>query len=74
MTDLMDISRRRHTVRSYADRPVEPEKLAAVLEAGRWAPTAVNAQPQRIVVLDTPENLAKPPSFSAMGVYYALEL
>lgn len=67
MTDLMDISRRRHTVRSYADRPVEPEKLAAVLEAGRWAPTAVNAQPQRIVVLDTPENLAKVREFCIFG-------
>ena len=67
MTDLMDISRRRHTVRSYADRPVEPEKLAAVLEAGRWAPTAVNAQPQRIVVLDTPENLAKVREFCTFG-------
>ena len=67
MTDLMDISHRRHTVRSYADRPVEPEKLAAVLEAGRWAPTAVNAQPQRIVVLDTPENLAKVREFCTFG-------
>lgn len=67
MTDLMDISHRRHTVRSYADRPVEPEKLAAVLEAGRWAPTAVNAQPQRIVVLDTPKNLAKVREFCTFG-------
>lgn len=67
MSDLMDISHRRHSVRSYADRPVEPEKLAAVLEAGRWAPTAVNAQPQRIVVLDTPENLAKVREFCTFG-------
>lgn len=67
MSDLMDISHRRHTVRSYADRPVEPEKLTAVLEAGRWAPTAVNAQPQRIVVLDTPENLAKVREFCTFG-------
>ena len=65
--DLMDISRKRHTVRSYANRPVEPEKLAAVLEAGRWAPTAVNAQPQRILVLDTPENLAKVREFCTFG-------
>lgn len=67
MSELMDISRKRHTVRSYADRPVEPEKLTAVLEAGRWAPTAVNAQPQRIVVLDTPKNLAKVREFCTFG-------
>lgn len=67
MADLTDISRMRHTVRSYADRPVEPEKLTAVLEAGRWAPTAVNAQPQRILVLDTPQNLAKVREFCTFG-------
>ena len=57
--DFMDISRLRHTVRSYAKTPVEPEKLEKILDAGRWAPTAVNAQPQRILVLDTRENLEK---------------
>lgn len=67
MSDLIDIMHKRHTVRSYADRPVEAEKLSAVLEAGRWAPTAVNAQPQRIVVLDTPENLAKVREFCTFG-------
>ena len=67
MPDFMDISRRRHTVRIYAQRPVEPEKLAAVLEAGRWAPTAVNAQPQRILVLDTPKNLEKVREFCTFG-------
>ena len=59
MTDFMEISRLRHTVRKYARVPVEREKLEKILEAGRWAPTAVNAQPQRILVLDTEENLQK---------------
>jgi nitroreductase len=38
---------------------VEQEKLDKILEAGRWAPTAVNAQPQRILVLNTKESLEK---------------
>ena len=67
LTDLIDISRMRHTVRSYAERPVEHDKLMRVLEAGRWAPTAVNAQPQRILVLDTPENLSKVREFCTFG-------
>lgn len=67
MSDFADIMRHRHTVRAYAQVPVEPEKLEAVLEAGRWAPTAVNAQPQRIVVLDTPESLAKVREFCTFG-------
>lgn len=57
----------RHTVRNYAQTPVESEKLSAVLEAGRWAPTAVNAQPQRIVVLDAPETLEKVRQFCTFG-------
>lgn len=67
MSDLIDIMHKRHTVRSYADRLVEPEKLSAILEAGRWAPTAVNGQPQRITVLDTSENLAKVREFCTFG-------
>lgn len=58
---------RRHTVRSYAQTPVEPERLQAVLEAGRWAPTAANSQPQRILVLDTAANLAKVREFCTFG-------
>jgi nitroreductase len=54
----MDISKIRITVRKYSNKNVESEKVEKILEAGRWAPTAVNYQPQRIIVLDTPENLA----------------
>lgn len=43
--------KQRYSVRKYDPRPVEPEKLTAILEAGRLAPTAVNYQPQRILVV-----------------------
>ena len=65
--DFLDISRMRHTVRKYVQMPVETEKIEKVLEAGRWAPTAVNAQPQRILVLDTQENLEKVREFCTFG-------
>lgn len=38
-------------------RKVETEKIEAILEAGRAAPTAKNMQPQRIFVLQSPEAL-----------------
>jgi len=41
----------RRSVREYAGRPVEEEKLARVLEAGRLAPTARNVQPCEFVVV-----------------------
>lgn len=49
----------RYSVRKYADRPVEEDKLQAVLAAGAAAPTAKNQQPQRIYVLESPEALAR---------------
>ncbi len=41
----------RYSVRKYEDRPVEPEKLEAVLEAARLAPSARNVQEWRFVVV-----------------------
>ena len=40
----------RYSVRAYRTDPVEPEKLVAVLEAGRLAPTAANRQAFGIIV------------------------
>ena len=49
----------RYSVRKFASTPIEPEKLTKILEAGRLAPTAVNYQPQRILVLrDAAQQLA----------------
>lgn len=41
----------RYSVRKYDSRPIEPEKMELILNAGRLAPTAVNYQPQRILVV-----------------------
>ena len=46
-----ELVKQRYSVRKYDSRPVEAEKLAMILEAGRLAPTAVNYQPQRILLL-----------------------
>ena len=49
--DFLEIARTRQSCRSYAeDRAVEPEKLAAVLEAARLAPSACNGQPYHFTV------------------------
>jgi uncharacterized glyoxalase superfamily protein PhnB/nitroreductase len=52
------LAKKRYSVRSFKDAAVEQKKLAAVLEAGRIAPTACNYQPQRIKVI-TGDDLAK---------------
>ena len=65
--DFMDISKKRVTVRKFSPKPVEEEKINKILEAGRWSPTAVNLQPQRIMVLNTPESLDKVRQFCSFG-------
>ena len=57
--DFAKLSKARYSLRKFSERPLEEEKLALILEAGRNAPTAKNFQPQRIFVAATPETVAK---------------
>ncbi len=52
---VMQAIRTRKSVRGYAERLVEDEKLNTVLEAGRLAPSASNRQEWRFVVVRQPE-------------------
>ena len=45
------LTEQRFSVRKYDSRPIESEKMEQILNAGRLAPTAVNYQPQRILVI-----------------------
>ncbi|NOS94507.1 MAG: nitroreductase family protein [Cyclobacteriaceae bacterium] len=42
---LLEVIERRRSSRAYADKPVEPEKIKALFEAARWAPSSSNEQP-----------------------------
>lgn len=44
----------RHSVRRYRDQPVEPEKIAQLIEAVRLAPSASNSQPWKLIIVDEP--------------------
>lgn len=46
-----DLVKERYSVRKFDSREIEKEKLLAILEAGRLAPTGCNYQPQRILVV-----------------------
>ena len=51
--DFPELIASRYSVRAYRPDPVEAEKIQAVLEAARLAPTAANRQPFQLVVLHT---------------------
>ena len=42
-----------------SDRPIENEKLDRIIEAGRMAPSACNAQPWKFIIVNEPDLVAK---------------
>jgi nitroreductase len=53
--DFLDLVRRRQSVRAYNPAlPVETGKLERCIEALRLAPSACNAQPWKLIVVDDP--------------------
>jgi nitroreductase len=57
--EFKDVIQNRYSCKKYSDRQVEPEKLSAILNAGRLAPTARNLQEQRVYVVQSEAGLAK---------------
>ena len=57
--DVLSAIRERRSIRNYADRPVESEKLEKVLEAARLAPSASNRQNWKFVVVQDRETIAR---------------
>lgn len=53
--DVFDAIRLRKSVRKFLNKAVEQDKLAAILEAGRLAPSASNRQEWRFVVVSDGE-------------------
>lgn len=49
----------RVSVRLYADKPVMPEQVSAILHAAMSAPSGVNMQPWDFIVVDEPELLTQ---------------
>lgn len=57
--NVIEAIQKRRAKRAIDSRPVEEEKLAALLEAMRLAPSCNNNQPWRVVICRSPESLAK---------------
>ena len=58
--DFYDLIRNRESIRNYDPaRPLSEEVMGRILEAGRLAPSAVNYQPWRFLVVSSAEMLAK---------------
>ena len=57
--NFLELAKNRCTTRGFSERQVETSDLNYILEASRVAPSACNKQPQRIIVVQKPENIKK---------------
>ena len=54
MNSVIEAIKRRRSVRSYEAKPVPREVLNTIISAGNEAPSAMNSQPWRFVVVEDP--------------------
>lgn len=57
--DFLKLAEERYSVRKFTNEPLSKEVIDKILHAGHVAPTACNYQPQRIMVINSPEGLEK---------------
>ena len=63
LQDFLQLASKRYSVRKYADKQIENEKLEKILKAAQIAPTGNNFQPQRVFIIESKEALEKVRSF-----------
>jgi len=69
--NVLDFIISRQSDRKYSDKPIEKEKLDRIVEAGRMAPSACNAQPWKFIVVTDPGlvlNVAEAASAKLIGM------
>lgn len=52
---MIEAIKNRRSIRKFANRPVEEEKMNEILEAARLAPSGNNTQPWHFIVVKSPE-------------------
>ncbi|MFA6907328.1 MAG: nitroreductase family protein [Candidatus Micrarchaeia archaeon] len=55
MKSFLDLAKRRKITYEFSKKHVPESAIRKILEAGRWAPSAHNAQPWRFIVVKNPE-------------------
>jgi nitroreductase len=56
---VIDTILKRRSVREFTDKPVSKEDINTILNAGHWAPSGLNNQPWRFIVIQDRETINK---------------
>ena len=59
MPSLFELVKTKRSVREFADKPIPPEIIRQILEAGRLSGSAKNMQPWQFVAVENKANLAE---------------
>ena len=57
--EILDVILKRRSIREFESKPVPNEMITSILDAGRWAPSGLNNQPWRFVVVKDEQILFK---------------
>ena len=56
---FLNLCKSRFSVREYSQKPIEPEKIDALIKVAQLSPTAANKQPQKIYIITKEEDKKK---------------
>ena len=74
--NFLALIKSRRSCRKYSNQPVEKEKLDRIIEAGRLAPSACNAQPWKFIIVDESsllQDLAEASSAKLLGMNWFVD-
>ena len=57
--NFIELAESRYSVRSFSNKKIPVEEIEKIIHAGMIAPTGCNNQPQKIIVVNSEEGLAK---------------
>lgn len=60
---MIEAIKKRRSIRSYQNKPVEPEKINELLQAAMLAPSAMNLMPWHFTVVTNREKLTQIPTY-----------
>ncbi|MCS7227848.1 MAG: nitroreductase [Endomicrobia bacterium] len=61
---LLDIIKSRRSIRKYKDKPIPQEYLTQIIEAARWAPSGLNNQPWKFIIIQNRQTIAEIAKFT----------
>jgi nitroreductase len=67
--DMIELIRKRRSVREFSDKPIPRDCLEQIIDAARFAPTARNVQPWEFVVVTERGSLKKIAEISEHGKF-----